>query len=253
MKTGISQVTVKLSGREILHNISAEFPEQGISLLIGGNGSGKSTLLKTVAGLLPAAGGTVTFDGVDIAGISRREIARKCAILLQDPYAPPEMSVRELTALGRFPHGGSGSINAPEVIRAMDDAGITYAAGRVLGTLSGGERRRAFLARALAQETPLLLLDEPEAALDAAAKNELLRTLKKLGDSRKLQVIMAVHDLDFALGTAEYICGIKAGAVLFSGTPDKVITPGNIRELYGISASVFHDQNHRLRMLPEYR
>jgi iron complex transport system ATP-binding protein len=106
MKTGISQVTVKLAGREILHNISAEFPEQGISLLIGGNGSGKSTLLKTVAGLLPAAGGTVTFDGVDIAGISRREIARKCAILLQDPYAPPEMSVRELTALGRFPHGG---------------------------------------------------------------------------------------------------------------------------------------------------
>ena len=248
MKLSADRLTVRLGGRTILHEVGAQFPESGITLVIGGNGCGKSTLLKTLAGILSPVDGTVTLGGTPLARLSRKETARRCAILLQEPYAPPELSVRELTALGRFPYGGG----ADAVARAMEAAGVSELAGRKLGTLSGGEKHKAFLARALAQESGVLLLDEPEAALDAAARDELLHTLKRLRDERGLTVVMAVHDLDFGLGAADMVCGLKSGELRFSGSPEAA-TSAVLEELYGLGSTVFRDVRGRLRAIPDYR
>ena len=252
MKLSAEHLAVRLSGREILHDVSVEFPEERVTLILGGNGSGKSTLLRALAGILPASGGEVRFDGVPLSGMSRREAARRCAILLQDPYAPPEISVAELAALGRFPHGGRRARTREAVRQALAETGLTALADRRIDTLSGGERRKAFLARALAQETELMLLDEPEAALDAAARHELLITLRKLRRTRRLTVVMAVHDLDFALGAADLICGLKAGTLRFAAPPEQAATPENLRELYGIGSTVFSDRHGRMRAIPDY-
>ena len=251
MKITLAAVSTSLSGREILHDISVEFPANRISLLAGGNGSGKSTLLKTIAGLIAPDAGEVNFGGMNINSLPRKEMARRCAILLQEPYAPAEMKVAQLAALGRYPYGG-GSCNAPEVKRALEDAGISYAANREVGKLSGGERRKAFLARALAQESELLLLDEPESALDAAARSELLNLLCRLHRERKLTVIMAAHDLDFAVGVTDFVCGIKSGRICFCGEPETAVTTENLHTLLGVDIDLFHDRRGRLRVLPEY-
>ena len=249
MKLVADRLTVRLGGRTILREVGADFPESGVTLVIGGNGCGKSTLLKTLAGILSPVGGTVTLDGTPLDRLSRKETARRCAILLQEPYAPPELTVRALTALGRFPYGGGG---ADAVARAMTLAGVTELADRKMGTLSGGEKHKAFLARALAQGSGVLLLDEPEAALDAAARDELLRTLKRLRAERGLTVVMAVHDLDFGLDAADMVCGLKSGELRFAGPPEAA-TPDVLRELYGLGSTVFRDATGRLRAIPDYR
>ena len=148
------------------------------------------------------------------------------------------------------PHGGGGG---EAVDRALRAAGVAALADRRIGTLSGGEKRKAFLARALAQESGILLLDEPEAALDAAARNELLRTLRELRRERDLTVIMAVHDLDFGLGAADAVCGLKHGELRFFAPPEAAVAPERLRELYGIGCRVFRDETGRLRAVPEYQ
>jgi len=243
-------LTVRRSGRIILRDVSAEFPASAVTLVIGANGCGKSSLLKALAGIWSAAAGRIVLDGAPLPRLTRRELARKIAILLQEPSAPPELSVRDLAALGRFPHGGGGG---EAVDRALRAAGVAALADRRIGTLSGGEKRKAFLARALAQESGILLLDEPEAALDAAARNELLRTLRELRRERDLTVIMAVHDLDFGLGAADAVCGLKHGELRFFAPPEAAVAPERLRELYGIGCRVFRDETGRLRAVPEYQ
>ena len=246
-------LTVVLNGKTILDRINAAFPAGQTTLILGRNGSGKSTLLKALAGLLDPAAGKVRLGNRDLTEYSRKELACRCAVLLQDPAAPPDMEVAALVMLGRFPHDSSRESNRNAVRRALADMGIEYLAGRKLGTLSGGERRKAFFARALAQETALLILDEPDAALDAAAKNELLHTLRELKSRRDLTVIMAAHDWDFALNMADAVCGLKNGTLCCAGTPDKIIQPEILQEVFGISGITLHDKYGKLRILPEYR
>lgn len=246
------ELSVVLDGKKILDRVNADFPSGGTSLLLGRNGSGKSTLLKTLAGLLKPASGTVLLNHTPLAEFSRKELARQCAVLLQDPTAPPDMTVAELTALGRFPHRSSRQRDREAVNRALADMGISSLAGRKLGTLSGGERRKAFFARALAQESNILILDEPDAALDAAAKNELLRTLRELKSRRSLTVIMAAHDWDFALNAADHICGLKNGSVCCAGTPEMIAAGEILPQIFGISAITLRDKYNKLRILPEY-
>ncbi len=194
--------------RPILQNIDAGFADRSITAVTGSNGSGKSTLLKLIAGLLRPASGEITFDGKNINTFSAGSLAQKRAILLQNPYAPPEMSVFELLKLARFAMNGSRKHDRPAIDRALSDAGCADLTGRKTGTLSGGELRKVFLAMALAQEPELLLLDEVEAGMDAAFCGQLPRLLQKLVAERNLTVIMVMHDLDLALHCATDILGI---------------------------------------------
>lgn len=249
----IQELTVTLGNKKILDRISTAFPAGKTSLILGRNGSGKSTLLKTLAGLLKITAGEVLLHGKNLTGFSRKELARRCAVLLQEPAAPPDMQVATLVMLGRFPHDTGRETDRNAVKRALDDLGIAHLSERKLGTLSGGERRKAFFARALAQETGLLILDEPDAALDAAAKNELLKTLRELKTRRQLTVIMAAHDWDFALNAADFVCGLKHGTLCCSGTPEQIVQPEILQELFGISGIILRDKYGKLRILPEYR
>ncbi len=242
MNIRAENLSVKLDGKEILHNITIDF-KRGISLLIGGNGSGKSTLLKTLAGIIPATSGRAFMGSSRVDMLPQREVARRCAILLQNPYAPPEMSVEEVVYAGRFVHGGNNAANREAVNQALADAGVEVLRRRKTGTLSGGERRKVFLARALAQESRILLLDEPDAALDAAARDSLRQTLYQLQKNRSLTIVMAVHELNFALDIASEICGIKAGNILFSGAAQDMITPENFQRLYDIPCRVSVNEN----------
>lgn len=242
MTVSAENLCVKLLRREILHNISVVFP-QAVSLVIGGNGSGKSTLLKTLAGIIPAVSGRVFMGDTPADTLSPVEIARRCAILLQNPDAPPDMKVCELVSAGRFAYGRSDRKGKEAINAALADAGIEPFRERKIGTLSGGERRKAFLARALAQESRILLLDEPDSALDAAAKDVLRQTLCQLQKRRQLTIVMAVHDLDFALDIAAAACGIKGGKVLFAGDAQAVITPENFQRLFDISCRIISNEN----------
>lgn len=235
-----SAVTVRAGGRDIVRGVSIEVRAGEIVGLVGPNGAGKSTLLRALAGARHASG-DVRLLGTPIETVGRRERARLVAVVEQLPEAPPAITVRELVALGRFPHLGllrRPSAHDREVAdEAMRRAGCDAFADRLLGTLSGGERRRAFIARALAQEACLLLLDEPSANLDAEAQAtffELLRALTGEGAG----TLVVVHDLTTASASCDRLVLLHEGRILASGTPREVVTPEHVLAAYGPHVTV---------------
>jgi iron complex transport system ATP-binding protein len=203
--------------------------------LLGGNGAGKTTLLKTLGGILPALAGDVTLGGDRVADLPGRERARRIALLLTDPALPPFLLGRELVALGRTPHapwfGVTDEADDAVVQRVMETLRCAHLADRRLGTLSDGERQRLCLARALAQDAAVLLLDEPLSHLDPPAKAELLALLydwvradrstnAEASESPGRLVIAAVHEVDLALGFADRCVLVAPGTVPFLGEPE---------------------------------
>ena len=233
----------------ILDNISGVIKANTVTLLCGGNGSGKSTLLKLLAGIKKPDSGTVYYNGCDIKSFSSYTRAGMCACLMQNPEAPGNISVRELASLGLYAGGKSADRNAVEI--ALKAVNLLDKAEQKSATLSGGERRRAFLAMTLVQSRDLILLDEPEAALDAKNKCNLLKILQQLKKSGQFTVVMAVHDLDFALETADDVIGLNGGKIEFAGKAGEVITDGNLHRLYGVPAKVIFSD--RKRIIIDYR
>lgn len=233
-------ITVRAGGREIVREVSVEVHPGEVVGLVGPNGAGKSTLLRALAGARHASG-DVRLLGVPIEAVDRRARARLVAVVEQLPEAPPTITVRELVALGRFPHLGllrrQSSHDREVADGAMRRAGCDAFADRPLGTLSGGERRRVFIARALAQEARLLLLDEPSANLDAEAQAtlfELLRTLAAEGAG----ILVVVHDLTSASASCDRLVLLHRGQVLASGPPREVVTAEHVLAAYGPHVTV---------------
>ncbi|MBR7121152.1 MAG: ABC transporter ATP-binding protein [Lentisphaeria bacterium] len=197
----------------VLQEINADFADNSVTAIIGGNGSGKSTLLKVMAGILKYSAGSLLLDSREVASFPVKVLARKRAILLQNPAAPPELSVNELLKLARFAFDTGKKYDQDVIDKALADTGCTALAGRRIGTLSGGEFRKVFLAMALAQEPELLLLDVVEAGLDADFCRKLPALLRKLIVERHLTVVMVMHDLDLALHCATDILGIADGKI----------------------------------------
>jgi iron complex transport system ATP-binding protein len=200
--------------------------------LLGRNGAGKTTLLKTLAGILPPLGGDVLLDGDSVNGLSGRERAQRAALLLTDPGLPPYLLGRELVALGRTPHApwfsGARADDAAVVDAVLETVRCTHLAHRRLGQLSDGERQRLCLARALAQDAPILLLDEPLAHLDPPAKAEMLGLLHdwtRAGEAQGIRrlVLAAVHEVDLALGFADRCVLLATGKPPFFGTPEESV------------------------------
>ena len=232
-------------GREILHGVDISFQPGRITILCGPNGCGKSTLLRAALGLIPSMGGEVLYDGVELSGLSRREVARRAAYMPQERGAP-SITVRRLALHGRFPY-----LDIPRRYTAADLAAAERAlkladaldiADAPLPELSGGQRQRAFLAMALAQETPALLMDEPTAFLDAGHQLRVMDSAQRLAREGRA-VVMVLHDLRLALRCADTLAVLADGALTACGSPEEVYSSGAIDAAFGVALGRVHTDN----------
>ncbi|MCP5156868.1 MAG: ABC transporter ATP-binding protein [Ectothiorhodospiraceae bacterium] len=232
-------VVARLGPRTVLHGVDARVAPGELLGVIGPNAAGKSTLLRVLAGLLPPGAGTVTLDGRPLADWSPRERARRIAWLGQERECHWPIAVREVVALGRLAHhrglGGSGPEDHPAVERALARAGLEQLADRPASELSGGERARVMLARALAVGAPALLADEPTAGLDPAHQLEVMALLRTLADEG-VAVAVVVHDLTLAARHCTGLVLMHAGRVIAAGRPREVLTEASLRAGFRIRA-----------------
>ncbi|MFW5828183.1 MAG: ABC transporter ATP-binding protein [Alkalispirochaeta sp.] len=240
----------------VVNEMSVTFPVGRITALVGGNGSGKSTLLKGLARILRPQGGAAYLDGKALHSQSTRRIAREIAILPQGPEAPEGLTVRELVLYGRFPYrrplAGVGPEDRRAVDRALELTDMASLANRAMDALSGGQRQRAWIAMALAQETPVLLLDEPTTFLDMAHQLEVLHLLESLNRQEGRTIIMVLHDLNQASRFAHHIIGIVDGRIATQGAPDEVMQPETLRRVFGIEADIIADPRSGCRLCIPY-
>jgi iron complex transport system ATP-binding protein len=205
--------------------------------VVGPNGSGKSTLVKAISAALPLAGGQILLGRRPVNTISARERARQIAVLAQETAVEFDFSVAEVVLMGRLPHlprfGGESPGDREAVLRALTLTGTLPFADRAVTELSGGERQRVMMARALAQEPSLFLLDEPTAHLDIAFQVELLDLVRRLNQEQGLTVVAVLHDLNLAAQYADRVLMLKEGALFADGPPRSVITERNVAAVYG--------------------
>jgi len=231
-------------GRDVVvHAASVSLEAGTVTALIGPNGSGKSTLLRALARLHPPAGGDIRFgDGAELRALSARDLARRITLLSQQRTAPGGLSVRELVAYGRHPHrsrwGGRDAGGPEAVARAMALTGLTALADRPVQALSGGQAQRVWLASCLAQDTGLLLLDEPTTFLDLRYQVEILDVIRDLADAHGVGVGVVLHDLDQAAAVADRLLLLEEGRISAEGSPAEVLTTPNLTRAYGIQVDV---------------
>jgi iron complex transport system ATP-binding protein len=240
----------------IVQALSIEVPEGKISSLVGANGSGKSTVLKALARVLKPRGGAVYLDGKAIHTEPTKQVARQLAILPQAPQAPDGLTVQELVSYGRFPYqSGFGTLNAADnsmISWALNVTGISEFRNRPVGELSGGQRQRAWIAMALVQGTNILILDEPTTFLDMAYQLEVLNLLRDLNRSEEKTIIMVLHDLNHAARYSDHIFAIRQGSLIAQGTPEEVITPETIRQVFEVEADIVRDPRYGVPLCIPY-
>jgi iron complex transport system ATP-binding protein len=239
-------VAAGYGARTVLHGCTLPIARGEVVAIVGPNGAGKSTLLRVLAGLVRPTSGSVRIDGVDIATLGRRELARRVAVVPQifDTLFP--FSVREVVGLGRTARlgifGGASAADAAAVERAIADLDLADLASRRIDRLSGGERQRAVLAMALAQEADVLLLDEPTVHLDPAHQVAMLRLVRELAGARGLAVVAVLHDLNLAESMATRLAVMANGRVVCDAAPDTVLNADLIRDVFGLGLAVVrHD------------
>lgn len=239
-------MTVAYDGADVVHDAALTLRPGEVTALVGPNGSGKSTLLRTVARLQRPRSATLTIDaGTDALALGPREFSRRVALLLQGRPTPSGLSVRDVVEFGRYPHRGRWGGNDPggraAVDRALALTGVAELAERGAEHLSGGQLQRVWLAGCLAQETGVLLLDEPTTYLDLRYQVELLDLMRDLVDEHGIAVGVVLHDLDQAAAVADRIVLLASGRVVAEGLPEDVLTPERLTEVYGIRIEVDTD------------
>lgn len=230
--------------RSVLQNLDLQIPEGSFTVIMGPNACGKSTLLRSLARLLRPSSGQVTLDGEAISGLPTKQLARTIGLLPQSSTAPEGISVADLVSRGRHPHQSLlkrwGREDETAVREALAATGMTELAARAVDELSGGQRQRAWIAMALAQQTPLLLLDEPTTYLDIAHQIEVLELCTRL--QREGRTLVAVlHDLNQALRYATHVVAMSEGEILAQGSPEEIATEKLMRETFGINARIIPD------------
>lgn len=229
----------------IVDDLDMQIPEGKITSIIGPNGCGKSTVLKAVGRILKPKGGMVYLNGDDIKNLSTKEIAQKMAILPQSPQAPAGLTVGELVTYGRFPHQkGFGKLKPEdkEIVRwALEVTKLTEHEIKAVDNLSGGQRQRVWIAMALAQQTDLILLDEPTTYLDMAYQLEVLELLYRLNREQGCTIVMVLHDLNLAARFSDYMIAIRCGDIISHGTPEEVITHKVLKETFQIDAVIMKE------------
>ena len=231
--------------RTVVTDLDLSIRRGVITTIVGPNGCGKSTLLRSVGRLLKPKQGQVLLDGNDIASIKPKQLAKLLAVLPQSPTAPEGLRVADLVARGRSPHQSwirqwSGDDEAV-VTDALRLTGISDLADRSVDELSGGQRQRAWIAMALAQETDVLLLDEPTTYLDLAHSIEVLDLVDRLHDEMGRTVVMVLHDLNLAIRYSDVLVVMKSGKIVATGTPKEVVTEELLLEVFGLRSRVIDD------------
>ena len=238
-------LTLTYGQRTVIEGLTAEIPPGKITMIVGANACGKSTLLRGLSRLLKPAAGTVTLDGTDIHTRPARQLARSLGLLPQHPTAPDGITVRDLVGRGRYPHQGffrSWSADDQRAVQAALTATETLElADRNVDELSGGQRQRVWIAMALAQETDVLLLDEPTTYLDLAHQVEVLDLITDLNRQRGTTVVIVLHDLNLAARYADHVIAMKSGRIVADGAAREVVTEAMVKDVFGLDCRVAPD------------
>ncbi|MGW9112092.1 ABC transporter ATP-binding protein [Microbacterium sp. NPDC055683] len=232
-------------GRPVATGLDIDIAPGAFTAIIGPNACGKSTLLRALSRVLAPTAGVVTLDGVPLAEIGARQVARRLALLPQTATAPDGITVSDLVSRGRYPHQSffrQWSRDDERAVReAMDATGVADLADRHVAELSGGQRQRVWIATVLAQETPLLLLDEPTTYLDIAHQIDVLELCRRLNREHGVTIVAVLHELNHAARYADRLVVMREGAVLAEGAPSEVLTEEGVEEAFGLACRVVPD------------
>ena len=234
----VGDISVWFGTRQVIDDVSLELGPGEIVVLLGPNGAGKTTLLRALNRTVPTKGGKIELDGVPLTKLSRREIARNIAVVAQENETKFPITVMEFVLAGRFTHGAAFGWESADDLRAAENAlqlcDLDEYGGRMMNELSGGERQRVVLARALAAESKVLLLDEPTANLDLAHQALMFRLVRDRCQNAGASAIVITHDLNLASEFADSVVLLKAGKVYASGATADVLTKENLAEVFGV-------------------
>lgn len=252
---GATDVTLGYAGHTISTDLSVDIPEDRFTVIIGPNACGKSTLLRALSRLLAPTHGTVVLDGRDIADFAPKEVARRLGFLPQSSTPPDDIRVAELVARGRFPHQKFlrqwSSEDEEAVGAAMAATGVEHLSAQRVDQLSGGQRQRVWVALVLAQQTPLILLDEPTTYLDIAFQVELLELCRSLNRDRGRTVVAVLHDLNQACRYADHVIAMSKGAIVAAGPPAEVVTEELVADVFGLACRIIDDpESHTPLVIP---
>lgn len=240
-----SNLTLAYENACIIENMHIQIPNGKTTALVGPNGCGKSTLLRGISRLLKPKQGSVLLDAQDIWKLPTKELAKRLGILPQGPVAPEGLTVHELVAQGRYPHQSWLQQWSAEDERitceALEITGITGFADRPVDTLSGGQRQRAWIAMTMAQDSDLILLDEPTTFLDLAFQIDVLDLLHRLNTERGKTIVMVLHDLNHACRYADFLIAVHDGQIISQGYPEAVVTEAMVQEVFGIACCIIPD------------
>ena len=238
-------LTLAYGDRAVVHELDLVIPRGRVTAVVGANGCGKSTLLRALARLLGPRAGTVLLEGQPIARLPTKEVARRLGLLPQSPVAPDGLAVEDLVARGRYPHQGLfrqwSARDAAAVEAALAATATSELRDRPLDELSGGQRQRAWIAMTLAQETEIVLLDEPTTFLDLAHQVEVLDLLGELVAEHGRTVVMVLHDLNQACRYADHLVAMRNGRVYATGAPADVVDAALVAEVFGLAARIIED------------
>ncbi|WEV60409.1 ABC transporter ATP-binding protein [Streptococcaceae bacterium ESL0729] len=231
--------------KKIISSLNVNFFKNKITVIIGQNGCGKSTLLKGLGRIIEHDQGAIYLNDKNLKSMPTKEIARVLAFLSQESSQPEEVTVRELVAVGRYPHQGifqKRSSQDEEIIdQVLSDTGLIELAHENINFLSGGQKQRVSIAMALAQKTPLILLDEPTTYLDMGHQIELLNLIQNLKEKNNLTVIMVLHDLNLAARYGDHLIGMKDGRIIYEGEPRQVMTEDILKDLFNVKVYLGQD------------
>ncbi|MCF6765875.1 ABC transporter ATP-binding protein [Thiotrichales bacterium 19S3-7] len=236
----VKKLSAGYSKKNVLKDVSLQFPFGMITSIIGTNGSGKSTLLKQIAGILKHNSGEILIYDQHIQSIKRKKLAQLVGFLPQKAQAPEGLTVREVVELGRHPYQGLFKRNLKKDIEkidfALEETDLIALSAKSFSSLSGGQQQRVWLAMILAQDTEVLLLDEPTTYLDIAHQNQLLDLLKNLNQKYNKTIIMVLHDINQVYQISDYVIGLKSGEVVISGYTQEVIHRQSIQQLFDVDS-----------------
>ncbi|WP_280387313.1 ABC transporter ATP-binding protein [Nocardia wallacei] len=239
------RVRLGYRGRTISDQLSVDIPDGAFTVIIGPNACGKSTLLRALARLLTPESGAVLLDGKSITAYPPKEVARRVGLLPQTSTAPDGIRVADLVARGRYPHQSLlrqwSRADEHAVAAAMAATGVTELSARAVGELSGGQRQRVWIAMVLAQDTPVILLDEPTTYLDIAHQIQLLDLCRSLQRDSGRTVVAVLHDLNHAFRYADHLIAMKDGRVVAAGAPREIVTAELVREVFDLGCRIVDD------------
>ncbi|WP_157230941.1 ABC transporter ATP-binding protein [Kiloniella laminariae] len=244
----LNNVTLGYNSQPVVQDLSLSLQQGKVNILIGPNGCGKSTLLRAMAGLLKPARGSAVLQGKELHSWQRRTLARALSFLPQAPEVPENMTIGQLVEQGRFAHRGLISALTGEdrdaVSWALEQTGLLEYRDRSMRTVSGGERQRAWIATALAQQASILLLDEPTTYLDLGHQLEVLELLQELSMTQGLTIALSLHEINHALMFADSLTLLAKGKLLYSGPPQELVTSGLIESVFAIQGHYLNIPGH---------